>query len=261
MACSLKTVFSVSGSCKGIFDNTEKVSSAMQVTALTPKEFLGKSLDVSNQIGMNHWNVKPPRPISIHAQASICISKAQRWWEKTLKPNMVEIHSAKELKDSLLNAGDRLVIIDFYSPGCGGCRALHPKICQLADSNPDAIFLKVNYEELKAMCHALRIHVLPFFRFYRGAEGKVCSFSCTNATIKKFKDALGRYGTDRCSLGPAKGLDESELLALASIGQLSRNELSMDYPVKNGFEEFVLSGLDLSDNNLGLKESTELLMA
>ncbi|KAK4350299.1 hypothetical protein RND71_029612 [Anisodus tanguticus] len=249
MAYSLKTRLSVFGSCEGILDNTNK-------------EFLGKSLDVSNQISLSHWNVEPPRPMSINAQASICISKAQRWWEKTLKPNMVEIHSAKELKDSLLNAGDRLVIIDFYSPGCGGCRALHPKICQLADSNPDAIFLKVNYEELKATCHALRIHVLPFFRFYRGAEGKVCSFSCTNATIKKFKDALGRHGTDRCSIGPAKGLDESELLALASIGQLSRNELSMDYPVKkNGFEEFVLSGLDLSDNNMGLKESTELLMA
>lgn len=248
MACSLKTVFSVQSSI-----------GALQVTELTPKEFLGKSLDVSKKIGLTRCNVKPPRPISISAQASICVSKALRWWDKTLKPNMVEIHSAKELADSLLNAGDRLVIIDFYSPGCGGCRTLHPKICQLADSNPDTIFLKVNYEELKSMCHALRIHVLPFFRFYRGAEGKLCSFSCTNATIKKFKDALGRYGTERCSLGPAKGLDETELLALASIGQLSRN----DYPVKEGFEEFVLSGLDLSDTskNLGLKEGTELLMA
>lgn len=81
--------------------------------------------------------------------------------------------------------------------------------------------------------------------------------------IKKFKDALGKYGTDRCSLGPAKGLDESELLALASIGQLSRNQ-SLDYSIKDGLENFVLSGVDLSSNfdkNLGLKESNELLMA
>lgn len=41
---------------------------------------------------------------------------------------MVDIHSAQELVDSLSNAGDRLVIIDFYSPGCGGCRTLHPKV-------------------------------------------------------------------------------------------------------------------------------------
>ncbi|KAK4354312.1 hypothetical protein RND71_026506 [Anisodus tanguticus] len=146
------------------------------------------------------------------------------------------MHSAK-LVDSLSNAGDRLVIIDFYSPGCGGCKALHPKICQLAESDPDSIFLKVNYEELKTMCHDLHIHVLPFFRFYRGAQGKLCSFSCTNATINKFKDALTRHGSEWCSLGPAKGLDESELLALASIGLLSRNS-SLDSQQR--FEEFVL---------------------
>lgn len=127
---------------------------------------------------------------------------------------MIEIHSAQELVDTLANAGDRLVIVDFYFPGCGGCKALHPKvcimyvilivfcfffylfwiiiclliflkwqICQLAESNQSAIFLKVNYEEHKSMCHSLHIHVLPFFRFYRGAEGRVCSFSCTNATV------------------------------------------------------------------------------
>lgn len=165
--------------------------------------------------------------IWFQAQASICVSRSLRWWEKTLKPNMVEIHSANELVDSLLNAGDRLVIVDFYSPFCGGCKTLHPKvyfdfwivfmlrnlshtflfnkpitnlyysiliiklwiwillcqICQLAELNPNAIILKVNHDELKAMCHSLRVHVLPFFRFYRGAEGRLCSFSCTNATV------------------------------------------------------------------------------
>lgn len=41
---------------------------------------------------------------------------------------MIEIHSAQELVDALLNGGDRLIVVDFYSPGCGGCRALHPKV-------------------------------------------------------------------------------------------------------------------------------------
>ena len=44
-------------------------------------------------------------------------------------------------------------------------------------------FLQVNYEEHKSMCYSLGVHVLPFFRFYRGAHGRVCSFSCTNATV------------------------------------------------------------------------------
>uniref|UniRef100_A0A0A9F0V9 Thioredoxin domain-containing protein n=1 Tax=Arundo donax TaxID=35708 RepID=A0A0A9F0V9_ARUDO len=113
-------------------------------------------------------------------QMNLAIGKAMRWWEKGLQPNMREVESAQDLVDSLANAGDRLVVVDFFSPGCGGCRALHPKICQFAEQNPDVLFLQVNYEEHKSMCYSLHVHVLPFFRFYRGAQGRLCSFSCTN---------------------------------------------------------------------------------
>nr|XP_043635166.1 thioredoxin-like 1-1, chloroplastic [Erigeron canadensis] len=151
----------------------------------------------------------------------IGIGKPVRWWEKDLKPNMKEITSAEDLVDSLLTAGDKLVIVDFFSPGCGGCRALHPKICQMAEMNPNVQFLHINYEEHKSMCYSLNVHVLPFFRFYRGAQGRLCSFSCTNATIKKFKEALAKHAPDRSSLGPPKGLEEKELLALGSNKDLS----------------------------------------
>lgn len=148
-------------------------------------------------------------------QMNLAFAKATKWWEKGLQPNMREVESAQDLVDSLTNAGDNLVIVDFFSPGCGGCRALHPKvkiradevvqlqltlheisavlkifymyffaqICQIAEQNPDVLFLQVNYEEHKSMCYSLHVHVLPFFRFYRGAQGRVSSFSCTNATV------------------------------------------------------------------------------
>ncbi|KAJ0078995.1 hypothetical protein Patl1_22993 [Pistacia atlantica] len=159
---------------------------------------------------------------SIKAQIGL-IGKSQKWWVKGLQPNMREVDSAQDLVDSLLNAGDKLVVVDFFSPGCGGCKALHPKICQLAEMHPDVQFLQVNYEEHKSMCYSLNVHVLPFFRFYRGAHGRLCSFSCTNATIKKFKDALAKHTTDRCSLEPTKGLEEKELVALAANKDLSFN--------------------------------------
>ncbi|ERM97202.1 hypothetical protein AMTRI_Chr01g126330 [Amborella trichopoda] len=164
--------------------------------------------------------------LSIQAQtANLVIGKALRWWKKGLQPNMREIKSAEDLVQSLRNAGNKLVIVDFYSPGCGGCKALHPKICQFAETNPDVQFLQVNYEEHKSMCYSLNVHVLPFFRFYRGAHGRLCSFSCTNATIKKFKDALAKHTTERCSLGPARGLEDHELEALAANKELSFNYL------------------------------------
>ncbi|KAL7223027.1 hypothetical protein ACSBR1_024668 [Camellia fascicularis] len=265
MACSLKTGLYVSGpnqtiprsKTKGVLQPSPNHS--LQFTDSHSKDFLGKPMVVADHKGLRDWNSKPSK-FAIHAQSSICVSKALRWWEKTLKPNMIEIQSAQELVDSLLGAGDRLVVVDFYSPGCGGCKALHPKICQLAESNPNAIFLKVNYEELKKMGHCLHIHVLPFFRFYRGAEGRLCSFSCTNATIKKFKDALAKHGTDRCNLGPAKGLDESELLSLASVGEISINS-PFSSTKEEKMEDLVLKNIDLigalgkaSNDKMGLEE-------
>lgn len=161
------------------------------------------------------------RPVSRNlvvstVQMNLSFGNSMKWWQKGLQPNMRPIETAQDLVDSLTNAGDELVVIDFFSPGCAGCHALHPKICQFAERNPDVQFLQVNYEEHKSMCYSLHVHVFPFFRFYRGAQGRLCSFSCTNATIKKFKDALAKHRPDRCSLGPTRGLEESELLALAT---------------------------------------------
>lgn len=159
--------------------------------------------------------------VSAAPKMTLRVGKIQKWWEKGHQPNMREVTSAQDLVDSLLNAGDKLVIVDFFSPGCGGCKALHPKICQFAEMNPDVEFLQVNYEEHKSMCYSLNVHVLPFFRFYRGAQGRVCSFSCTNATIKKFRDALAKHTPDRCSLEPTKGLEEKELIALSENRDLN----------------------------------------
>ncbi|KAK8933288.1 hypothetical protein KSP39_PZI015562 [Platanthera zijinensis] len=72
----------------------------------------------------------------------------------------------------------------------------------------------MNYEKHQSMCYSLRVDVLPFLR--RGSHGHLCSFSCTIATPKKFKNALAKHSIGRCCLGPAKGLEEPDLLALAA---------------------------------------------
>ncbi|KAF8007381.1 hypothetical protein BT93_K1399 [Corymbia citriodora subsp. variegata] len=138
------------------------------------------------------------RNYSSNVQGNLGIGKAQKWWEKGLQPNMREVNGAQDLVESLLSAGDKLA---------------------------------VNYEEHKSMCYSLNVHVLPFFRLYRGAHGRLCSFSCTNATIKKFKDALAKHTPDRCSLGPTKGLEEKELLALTANKDLSFNYTPKPVPV------------------------------
>ncbi|KAL8246129.1 hypothetical protein R6Q59_007345 [Mikania micrantha] len=60
-------------------------------------------------------------------QMSISIDKSLRWWEKRIQPSMKAIIDGEDLVESLFKACDKLVVVDFFSRGCGGCKALHPK--------------------------------------------------------------------------------------------------------------------------------------
>ncbi|CAN8311745.1 unnamed protein product [Cochlearia groenlandica] len=219
--------FSLSPATAAVSFGPKKSFSSLKQTSLR-SDFLGKNQIFIKDSQSQSFKSKS----SITAQKTLRIGTIQKWWEKGLQENMKEICSAKELVDSLTKAGDKLVVVDFFSPGCGGCKALHPKLCQLAEQNPDVEFLQVNYEEHKSMCYSLGVHVLPFFRFYRGAHGRVCSFSCTNATIKKFRNALAKHSPDRCSLGPTKGLEEKELVALSANKELNFSYTPKVVPVE-----------------------------
>nr|XP_027107666.1 thioredoxin-like 2-1, chloroplastic [Coffea arabica] len=116
-----------------------------------------------------------------------------KWWEKNAGANMVDIHSTQEFVDALSQAGDSLVIVDFYGTWCASCRALFPKLCKIAEEHPEVLFLKVNFDENKGLCKSLNIKVLPYFHFYRGADRLVESFSCSLAKIQKLKDAIATH--------------------------------------------------------------------
>lgn len=50
--------------------------------------------------------------------------------------------------------------------------------------------------------------------------------------IKKFRDALAKHSPDRCSLGPTKGLEEKELVALAANRELNFSYTPKVVPVE-----------------------------
>lgn len=49
--------------------------------------------------------------------------------------------------------------------------------------------------------------------------------------IKKFRDALAKHTPERCSLGPTKGLEEKELIALSENKDLSFTYSPQPLPV------------------------------
>ncbi|KAI5074058.1 hypothetical protein GOP47_0012071 [Adiantum capillus-veneris] len=155
--------------------------------------------------------------LQVHAGGNPSQTDGTKWWQKGSVPNLRDVNSTQEFLDALSNAGEKLVVVEFFATWCGSCKALYPKLCQLAGEHPDIEFLKVNFDENKAMCKSLNVKVLPYFHFYRGAEGRLDSFSCSLSKLAKLKEAIATHNTDRCSIGPPMGLgEELKLLGLSS---------------------------------------------
>lgn len=94
-----------------------------------------------------------------------------------------------------------------YANWCGACRGVYPKLCQLANEHPDIVVLKINFDDNKAIAKALNVRVLPYFVFYRGAEGQLDAFSASLSKVGRLREAIAVHNTPRCSLGPSPGIE------------------------------------------------------
>ncbi|KAF7813924.1 thioredoxin-like 2, chloroplastic [Senna tora] len=198
---------------------------------------MGRNASILNRSCVWTWLWNPPQ----HNIRTVCATVAEngqpKWWEKNA-PNMIDIHSTQEFLDALSQAGDRLVIVEFYGTWCASCRALYPKrfslllknvhqatgfddkdksmLCRTAEDHPEITFLKVNFDENKPMCKSMNVKVLPYFHFYRGADGHLESFSCSLAKFQKIKDAIEMHNQLDAAL-----VHPRELRKMSTYGTIS----------------------------------------
>lgn len=69
-------------------------------------------------------------------------------------------------------AGDKLVVADFYTTWCGPCKAIMPKLLDLQDEYAESVtFMKMNCNKYnKELGVALGIKVAPTFFLYKGGN-------------------------------------------------------------------------------------------
>ncbi|KAJ8449634.1 hypothetical protein Cgig2_005656 [Carnegiea gigantea] len=200
---------------------------------------------------------------SLKVQAVVAEAPDQpKWWERNAGPNMIDIHSSEEFLSALSAAGERLVVVEFYGtwissevkaivPNCQFCLAVgdsfklqirdneqnflsvEEKLCRLAKEYPEILFLKVNFDENKAMCKSMNVKVLPYFHLYRGADGQLDSFSCSLAKFQKLKEAIDAHNPAGANSSSAEVADELRPDSSSSVEDESLDSTDSSSSVKD----------------------------
>lgn len=82
--------------------------------------------------------------------------------------SIVIANTLSDLDRHLQEAKDKLAVIMFTSPGCAACRAVEPRVNQMAtEFGNKVLFIKVDVAESSDLAHRYHIHLLPTFMFMR----------------------------------------------------------------------------------------------
>ncbi|XP_031568357.1 thioredoxin-like protein 1 [Actinia tenebrosa] len=70
-------------------------------------------------------------------------------------------------KPELVNAGTKLVVVDFTASWCGPCQRIAPEVEKLSRKYPNVVFLKVDVEVCQETAAKQGVSAMPTFQFFK----------------------------------------------------------------------------------------------
>nr|DAA34571.1 TPA_exp: thioredoxin [Amblyomma variegatum] len=94
------------------------------------------------------------------------------------------VESTEDFDARLEDAGDKLVVVDFFATWCGPCKMIEPFLKQQSEIFKEVVFLKVDVDENEEVASRYEISCMPTFLFIKKKE-KVDEISGANQDMIK----------------------------------------------------------------------------
>ncbi|XP_034473551.1 thioredoxin-2 [Drosophila innubila] len=80
------------------------------------------------------------------------------------------VKDGADFKTQLTNAGDKLVVVDFFATWCGPCKMIAPKLEELSQQYAEKIVvLKVDVDECESIAMEYEVSSMPTFLFIKNS--------------------------------------------------------------------------------------------
>lgn len=83
---------------------------------------------------------------------------------------MALTHLTKNTFDQAVNAGDDVVVVDFFATWCGPCKMLGPIVEKTAEAHPEAHFYKVDIDEELDLATRFGVMSVPTLIYFKRGQ-------------------------------------------------------------------------------------------
>ncbi|KAL9886665.1 thioredoxin T [Glossina fuscipes fuscipes] len=81
------------------------------------------------------------------------------------------VQSKEDMEKQINEAGEKLIVIDFYASWCGPCKIISPKLEELSVQYSDkALVLKVNVDDCEEIALEYNVTSMPTFVFMKNRQ-------------------------------------------------------------------------------------------
>ncbi|XP_067839669.1 thioredoxin-like isoform X2 [Heptranchias perlo] len=91
------------------------------------------------------------------------------------------IENWEDFQAKLKEAGDKLVVVDFFAVWCGPCKMIKPKFAEFAEQYTNVIFCQVDVDEAEDVAQNCGVNSMPTFQFYKNGNKEELEVELKNA--------------------------------------------------------------------------------